>query len=293
MKTQVLIYLLSKHKNKSVKKFPETARFISGAYNNVINKISECGSTVDIKKINNLDITDHMKNKLKYLLSQEVSKSDTKKIKQLKLYNDLTKTMGIGNAIANKLIKKGLTDVKQLTSLKWQKYLNPDTILLLKYKPLRLIPYSMIKKIEPKLTKFNGAKIVGGYLRKKPFSKDIDIMVVSDNNTIDDYISYLSNTFSQVHVYSKGKDKASLVIKFGTNYYKIDVFMTLKKYQHGMLLYLTGSKQHNIKMRSIARRKKYLLNQKGIYKNKKIINIKSEKDIFNILDIKYVTPENR
>lgn len=280
MKNHILIYLLTKHKNESIKKFPETARFVSSAYNNVINKINDCGNSMSVNKIDNLGITNHMKDKLKYLLTQKISPADEKKIKQSCLYNDLTKTMGVGKTKANKLIKLGLTDVKQLKLQKWQKHLNASTILLLKYKPIRKIPHAFIKKIKPTLVKFSGAKLVGSYLREKQFSKDIDVMIVSDRNKINDYISYLNKTFS-THVYSKGKDKASLIIKVGAKYYKIDVFMAHTKHQYGMLLYSTGSKQHNIKMRSIARKKGYLLNQKGIYKNTKLIHVKSEKDIFD------------
>ena len=88
MKNHILIYLLTKHKNESIKKFPETARFVSSAYNNVINKINDCGNSMSVNKIDNLGITNHMKDKLKYLLTKKLSPTDEKKIKQSYLYNN-------------------------------------------------------------------------------------------------------------------------------------------------------------------------------------------------------------
>ena len=70
-----------------------------------------------------------------------------------------------------------------------------------------------------------------------------------------------------------------------------------------MLLYSIGSKKFNIKMRTLAKRKGYLLNQYGIFKYKadqknisqsdEPIHVKSERDFFKILDIPYVLPINR
>ena len=80
--------------------------------------------------------------------------------------------------------------------------------------------------------------------------------------------------------------------KKNTNY-KVDIFRTEKKYKNAMLLYATGSKVFNIKMRTIAKKKGYTLNQKGLYKNGKLIPIKSEKGFFKKLDMDYLEPEER
>lgn len=302
MHTSTLVYLLTKHKRQNLVKKPAAARYIAVAYNNVIAKLNDFGgATIKNTDIDALDITDHMKSKLKHLMTQKITAAERAEMRRIKLYNDLTKTMGIGKTKANELIKLGLTDVKQLKLKKWQKHLNADTIMLLKHNPSRAIPHSAIKKIEKKLTSFNGAMLVGGYLRKKPFSKDIDVMIVvpkkekeKEKNVINEYIAHLRKLFP-LEVYSKGSDKASLVIKVDIKkrYYKLDVFAAPNEYKHGMLLYATGSKQHNIKMRSVARRKGYLLNQRGLHKGKKLIKVSSERDIFKLLSMSYVKPENR
>ena len=142
-------------------------------------------------------------------------------------------------------------------------------------------------------------KLVGGFLRKKPFSKDIDVMIISDSDIIDDYIKYLENTFSYVKVYIKGSDKASVIIYTPKEQYlKMDIFVSPKKYQYAMLLYATGSKQFNIRMRGIAKRMGYVLNQYGLYKlpiktTSTPLPVNSEKDFFKILEMPYISPHNR
>jgi DNA polymerase/3'-5' exonuclease PolX len=61
------------------------------------------------------------------------------------------------------------------------------------------------------------------------------------------------------------------------------------------LLYFTGSKQFNVKMRSFALSKGYSLNEQGITKNKKKVSqqFESEKDIFAFLEYPYVVPHKR
>ena len=63
------------------------------------------------------------------------------------------------------------------------------------------------------------------------------------------------------------------------------------------LLYFTGSKDFNQRMRSVAKKKGYLLNEYGLYKltkkGKKKINTSNEKDIFDELNMKFIHPINR
>lgn len=302
MKTYQLLFLLHEKKIQNFKKSHKgSIPFINRAYANVANKIKESHSLqskISPRDVKKLGITQKMKDKLTDLLLQKIDEKKCKKMQNSYLYEQLIQIAGIGNAKARSLVESGLTDVKQLQLKKWQKELSDGTKFWLKYRPLQKIPHAHIKKIEKKLIKFRGAdvKIVGGFLRKKPFSKDIDIMIASDNCVIDDYLLYLNKTFKTI-VYSHGADKASVLIKTTakqhTQYYKLDIFRTPVKYKYGMLLYATGSKKFNIKMRLIAKKKGYLLNQKGLFFNGIFVDVQSEKDIFKRLDMKYVKPANR
>jgi DNA polymerase/3'-5' exonuclease PolX len=121
-------------------------------------------------------------------------------------------------------------------------------------------------------------------------------MIISDDKLImDKYVSFLKKHFD-IYVYAHGNDKVSLILKINTDYIKLDVFRTSKEYQHAMLLYAIGSKKFNIKMRSAAKRKGYILNQYGLYKLESLnkpIHVNSEKDFFTILNIPYVSYDKR
>ena len=298
MKLYELIYLLNKELQLS--SHNDSFKFIKIAYNNVINKLKE---SFDIKynftkhDINKIELTDNMRNKIIKLILIKLSPDEKNRLKKIQLYEELINITGIGKSKADELIKRGLTNIKHLSQKKWESYLPSGVILMLNTTPLKKIPYSLIKSIEEKLTSFKAdTKLVGGFIRKKPFSKDIDVMIVSDDELImDKYISFLKKHFDS-YVYAHGNDKVSLILKVKSDYIKLDVFRTSKEYQHAMLLYAIGSKKFNIKMRSIAKRKGYLLNQYGLYKLdslNKPISVNSEKDFFTILNIPYVSYDNR
>ena len=295
-----LLYLFDKHLRYKIITYPDKAKFIIGSYNNVVKKIKylyPLNKVISNADINNLPITDHMKNKLLKLKKQKISDVDIKKIKHVKLVNELIDVAGIGRYKAKMLIKSGLTKLADLKLKKYKTQLTDSTIMLMKYKPTIRIPYGDIKKIEKKLTSFPKSIIVGGFIRKKPCSKDIDIMIVSNKKSIlDEYEKYLSMKFRDVRVYIRGVDKISLIILIREKtYYKVDVFRSDIANQHAMLLYSTGSKEFNIKMRGVASRMGYLLNQRGLYKKNstKPLVIHSERSIFKKLNMMYVKPENR
>lgn len=307
MKVYVLIFLLNKKLNEEKDKNLKNFQYVSRAYNNVILKIKESHNmyeSITKKNIHELDITGHMKNKLCDLLKDKVDVSELNLLKKTQLREQLISIAGIGKAKAEELIKLGITDVNSLKQEKWQSYLNSGTLILLKYKPITKIPHDQIKKIEHKLTLFKKAKakLVGSFLRHKPFSKDIDVMLISDSpDVLADYIEHLQKQFSKVIIYAQGNDKVSLIIQPETKkiiFFKIDVFRSPKKYQYAMLLYGTGSKKFNIKMRSAAKRHGFLLNQHGLFtlpvKQKQTpITVSSEKDIFKKINIPYIQPSKR
>jgi DNA polymerase/3'-5' exonuclease PolX len=310
MKLFELLYLLNKHMRTSIAKFTANPNYnpfyIIKAYTNVnkklVNKYDK-NKTITNADIQKVDLTEHMKSKLLFLLSQKIKVADIKKLKQQQLTNDLIEFAGVGTSKAKSLIDSGLVSVSDLRKKKYKDQLNDATILLMKYKPNRKIPYNSIKSIERKLTGFPNTQLVGSFRRKKPTSRDIDVMIVSNKKTVlDEYLAYLTKKFKTIHIYAKGLDKVSLIVlideKKANNpeYYKLDVFRCPIVSQYAMLLYSTGSKDFNIKMRATASRLGYLLNQNGIFLKKesnRMIPIKSEKGFFKLLNMPYVEPHKR
>lgn len=274
-----------------------------------------------------LDITLHMKEKAMLVLSKGTiftsksrsrskSKSSSRSKSRSKslshspnkntLIKDLTKIMGIGVERAKALIDLGMTSTIQLKSKKYYSTLPEETKLFLAMKPDQKIPHEYIKKLEPILTGLSDASmkiiLVGSYRRKKPFSSDIDCMIVADDPVLDSFLNKLKSVLgNDIHTYSKGTDKISTIINLQhiiksktPIVYKLDAFRTNISDEIPMLLYSTGSKEFNVIMRSIAKKKGYLLNQKGLFKDgKRIPNLNTEKAYFDVLGMVYKEPSER
>jgi DNA polymerase/3'-5' exonuclease PolX len=283
----------------------------------IISKNEASNKQVTEVGINSLPLTTHMKNKilllanlagsnlanLTNLTNNNLTNSNLTNLTNLK--NELVKIKGISNEKADKLISMGLNSIKDLKSKKFDSFLNKESKLFIELKPLQKIPYDHINKLEQYLhsykLKFN---IVGSYRRKKSFSSDIDILILSnkDNGLILFYDKLKKIFEDNIHIYAKGMEKMSFILNFkkvlnteSNILYKVDVFKANSSTYIPILLYSTGSKEFNIKMRALAKSKGYLLNQKGIFKNNILVNktFKNEKDYFDFLNIEYLNPEDR
>ena len=328
----------------------KTAKYRALSYERVANKIQNelTGETSVTKEmIDKIDISDYMKSKAVEFLTGDSkssrtgkSKSPSKSLKSSRtgksklskpvdkeqLLKELSGFMGLGKEKSKVLIDAGIKNINQLHMKKYKELLPEETKLFIDLKPIREIPRADITAIESQIldsaSDIGKAIIVGSYRREKQTSRDIDVMLVSDDeDAIEKYLGKLQTKLpNSIYPYSKGYDKLSLIVvmpneiitninQFNSSkslknkqideskndkVYKLDVFRTLPEDEIPMLLYSTGSKEHNILMRGKAKKLGYLLNQKGLYKNgKKIENLNTEQDYFDILEIEYKEPKNR
>ncbi len=295
-------YFLNQAKRIS-KEASATARFRANAYRRaagIVEANTKPKSKVTAASLSKLELTEYMKNKaLSVFKTKETPIENT-------LINQLTSLKGIGAEKAKALMEAGVTTMSQLKLKKYRDLLPDETKTFMSLKPLQRIPHEHIKILEPYLlkaaTKDIALILTGSYRRKKPFSSDIDIMVISDNpNAISILLKRLEKILKgNVYPYSQGTDKMSLVVDMSDildspkKIYKIDAFRTLTENKIPMLLYSTGSKEFNITMRSRAKKLGYLLNQKGLFKNgDKVPDLNSEADYFKVLKMEYKTPEMR
>ena len=91
-------------------------------------------------------------------------------------------------------------------------------------------------------------------------------------------------------VLAKGKTKSTLLLK---NNLQVDLRVIPDNEFGAALQYFTGNKGHNIKLRKIAIKQGYKLNEYGLFKGKKRIAGKTEKEIYNKLGLKMPKPEDR
>jgi DNA polymerase/3'-5' exonuclease PolX len=176
--------------------------------------------------------------------------------------------------------------------------LHTATKIDLLYKPLKEIPRNVITMLEKEMKKYLSAAqfdIAGSYRRGKSMSHDIDIVMLND---VDIMKINRSDVIYAHPPYAKGAHKITQLMDVGKSRVKVDIFLTTQREYMFALLFAIGSGQFNIRMRSIAKRKGFLLNQHGLYKKDcegKLVRIavKTEKDLFKKLNIKYIEPKER
>jgi DNA polymerase (family X) len=130
---------------------------------------------------------------------------------------------------------------------------------------------------------------VGGSLRRrKETVRDIDILMVSEKaaKVMDVFVS-----LPQVkEVLAHGKTKSSIRT---SDDIQVDCRVVDAKSYGAALLYFTGSKNFNIKIRQLAIKKGLKINEYGVFKGERFICGGSEREIFSLLGLAYIEPELR
>jgi len=141
-----------------------------------------------------------------------------------------------------------------------------------------------------KNNKIKRLSVAGSLRRRKETIGDIDILASSDSP--DKVMDYFVKYKEVQRVLLKGSTKTSVVLKDNL---QIDIRVVKDESFGAALQYFTGSKEHNVKMRSIAIKKGFKLNEYGLFdkKSDRYIVGKNEEEIYKKLDLDYIEPEMR
>jgi len=130
----------------------------------------------------------------------------------------------------------------------------------------------------------------GSIRRMKETIGDIDILVASSRPQL---IMDVFVALPQVReVLAKGDTKSSIVTHEGI---QVDVRVVEEECFGAALQYFTGSKAHNIKLREIALKKGFKVNEYGIFRldTNERVGGEREEDIYEILGMEWIPPELR
>ena len=226
---------------------------------------------------------------------------------------------GFGPSTVSKLIKehkiKNLTELRKAYGNGKLKLTNQQELGLIHFDDLQeRIPRDEIKgfekelkKIVRKVSKDLNITITGSYRRKKDTSGDIDVLLSHKNMTkkdevknseidyLDKILEKLKKKYEHIGTIARGKSKYMGLHRIDEKVRHIDfIFMPMESY-YSAILYFTGSKELNIKMREMAKSKNYTLNEWGLHKNEdnSRFDVTSEEDIFKLLNMGYIKPERR
>lgn len=228
---------------------------------------------------------------------------------------ELSQVYGVGPATADKLIDLGVTSLADLQQ-KVQAgtiHLNDNQRIGLEYVEdfKQRIPRAEVKHIGDYIIQViqtlapgNQAEIVGSYRRGRPDSGDIDILFTGQN-VLKDVVNYLQQIGLLYHNFAHGE--VSLHSTYWNGYpqqrgilRKIDIRYVPPESWATALLHSTGSDRFNVNLRNRALSMNMTLSEHGIYTFDPItrqkgtaIPVQSEEDIFRLLGIPYVPPEQR
>lgn len=260
-------------------------------------------------------------------LSELKNKYDKKKQSKIDSIIELENVIGIGSAIAKKLVTKhNIKSIDELKkAIKKKKITVSKSIELgLKYYGIvdTVIPRKEITATEKYLIKKAHAidpeleiMICGSYRRGKKTSGDIDLILYHPKIKTKSQVLYPKKhhvpAYLDLFIEELEEDNFLIdTISFknmkymGFSQYKkypvrrIDIRYFAYESLPSAMLYFTGPYELNTHMRKEAKKRHLLLNEYGLYKDKpgeelKKIKVKSEKEIFEILGMKYLTPVER
>ncbi|MDP9321554.1 MAG: DNA polymerase/3'-5' exonuclease PolX [Chloroflexota bacterium] len=135
--------------------------------------------------------------------------------------------------------------------------------------------------------------VCGSLRRWKETIGDIDLLVASDQAA--PIMTAFTTAPNVERILAAGDTKSSVIVERG---FQIDLRVVPLSAWGAALLYFTGSKEHNVRLRGFALRKKLLLNEYGLYrvgeeKGGTPVASRTEEDIYAALGMDWIPPELR
>ncbi len=159
----------------------------------------------------------------------------------------------------------------------------------------------LAQEIELRLNKAKGVEkaVAAGSLRRRQETiGDLDFLVACPKRLVPSEIEgsrrvvmdFFVSMPEVINVFAKGPTKTMVQLKSGIG---ADLRVVEEKSFGSALQYFTGSKDHNIKLRKIAIKKGWKLNEYGLFKGRKQIAGEDEKEIYTKLGLDWIPPELR
>ena len=277
-------------KNRNFNSYNQAESILRETFKNptkILAKVKELYNTGEIKAVQHIK-SDPVSQAITLLSS--VPQVGPSKAKELVVTHKIT-------TIAALKSNQHLLNDKQKLGLKYyDELIDPKTLDAYR------IPRSEIEKfdayIQPIVAQLHMKhSISGSYRRGARNSGDIDVLLTGSQNNLKKLVQTLSDARILTDHFSSGNVKWLGMGKTSTKHRRIDfMYISMEEYPFAQM-YFTGSKEFNEAFRGYARSKGYTLNEHGI---KKVTangtvkhSFKSEKDIFEFLDVNYIAPENR
>lgn len=213
----------------------------------------------------------------------------------------LSKIMGAGNAAVREWIASGvrsIDDLKRMAALGKVTITSTQQLGIRYYSDLTTkIPREEVKQIGEEICKIaagvrsiSSCEIVGSYRRGTALSGDVDILICG---LVESFLSELKAVLkASAIIVSAGKERLTILWK-GKLIRQVDILYVDPSSYFAALNYLTGSYEHNNRLRRLAKSKGMRLNQHGLFRNGERIPLNSEADIYKMCGVEYLAPVDR
>ncbi|SIP86133.1 DNA polymerase family X [Pacmanvirus A23] len=237
-----------------------------------------------------------------------------KKSRKVQAFRVLSGIAGVGPATIKKWIDLGIDSLPKLRKAVASGKINLNTMQKygLRYyadlnerMPHAEVAYlgeivkSILLQIDPEMI----FTICGSFRRNVSTSGDIDILVTNPHTFNDElleiFMDIIDTDVNFIDYLSSGKERVTFLYKspVSKKARQIDILNLPYGSYYAGVLYFTGSGEFNVYFRAYAKSKGYRLNQDGLYKyvGKRLVLVptRSEREIFDILKLKYIPPHQR
>lgn len=133
--------------------------------------------------------------------------------------------------------------------------------------------------------------VAGSARRMRETSRDIDyILMTGDPQAFTDEIT--ARDFVKETVVS-GEKKLSIIIRDDLDEINVDFRFVTESEYYSTLHHFTGSKEHNVKMRQIAKKRDEKISEYGVERNGETLTFESETDFYGHFGLEYIPPAMR
>jgi DNA polymerase (family X) len=132
------------------------------------------------------------------------------------------------------------------------------------------------------------AEVAGSLRRRRETIGDVDVLIISKDSARALQRAVKLPLVKQV--LGIGDTKATVIVEGGI---QVDIRAVAEECYGAALQYFTGSKQHNIHLRTLARERGLKFNEYGVFRGKKRVGGKDEAEVYALMDMPVMPPEIR
>ncbi|MBI4456080.1 MAG: DNA polymerase/3'-5' exonuclease PolX [Acidobacteria bacterium] len=139
-----------------------------------------------------------------------------------------------------------------------------------------------------RLSNLQQVEVAGSYRRRRETVGDIDILVAAKSGAAvsDHFVHYPEVR----QVLAHGATRSSIVLRSG---FQVDLRVVPARSYGAALHYFTGSKAHNIAIRTLGVKRKLKINEYGIFSGSRRIGGRTELEVFKAVELPWIPPELR